>query len=116
MLSSDKNVETIGQLAQTVKHYLGVQGEYLKLDIIEKVVRLLKATALAVIFFLIIMAMVLYFSFAVAYWLSDYVGYVAAFFIVGAFHMLIFLLIYFNRKSWIERPLVHFLATLLLSK
>lgn len=30
MLSSDKNVETIAQLAEIVKHYLGIQTEYLK--------------------------------------------------------------------------------------
>lgn len=116
MLSSDKNVETIAQLAEIVKHYLGLQAEYLKLDVIDKLVRLLKALALAVLFFLISMAVVLYFSFAIAYWLSAYVGYVAAFFIVGGIHLLIFFLFFINRKSWIERPLVHFLASLLMSK
>ena len=42
MLSSDKNVETIAQLIEVLKHYLGLQTEYLKLDVIDKVVRLLK--------------------------------------------------------------------------
>ena len=42
MLSSDKNVETIAQLIEAMKHYLGLQTEYVKLDVIEKVVRLLK--------------------------------------------------------------------------
>lgn len=115
MLSSDKNVETIAQLAETVKHYLGLQGEYLKLDVIDKLVRLLKFIILAVIFFFIIMAVVLYFSFAVAYWLSAYVGLAAAFFIVCILHLIIFLLLVNFRKAWIERPLVHFLTNLLLS-
>ena len=53
MLSSDKNVETIAQLVEVLKHYLGLQKEYVKLDIIDKVVRLLTAMALAVIFFLL---------------------------------------------------------------
>ena len=35
MLSSDKNVETIAQLAEIVKHYLGIQTEYLKLDVVD---------------------------------------------------------------------------------
>ena len=43
MLSSDKNVETIAQLIEVLKHYLGLQTEYLKLDVIDKVVRLMKA-------------------------------------------------------------------------
>lgn len=116
MLSSDKNVETIAQLVEIVKHYLGLQTEYLKLDVIDKLVQLIKALVLAVVFFLIIMAVVLYFSFAMAYWLATYIGPVAAFFIVGIIHLFFFLLIVIFRKSWIERPLVHFLANLLMSK
>ena len=56
MLSSDKNVETIAQLIEVLKHYLGLQTEYLKLDVIDKVVRLLKAATLALIFILIIIS------------------------------------------------------------
>ncbi len=116
MISSDKNVETIAQLAEIVKHYLGLQGEYLKLDVIDKLVSLLKATALAVLFFIIIMGVVTYFSFAIAFWLAASVGYVWAFLIVGAFHLFIFLLIVHFRKPWIERPLVQFLASLFLGQ
>lgn len=116
MFSSDKNVETIGQLAVIVKHYLGLQAEYLKLDVIDKTVRLIKALVLATISCFIIMTIVLYFSFAVAYWLAGYVGPVAGFIIVGCTHFIFFLLIAHFRKPWIERPLVHFLANLLLSK
>ena len=52
MLSSDKNVETIAQLIEVLKHNLVLQKEYLKLDVIDKVVTLLTATALAILFFL----------------------------------------------------------------
>ena len=41
MLSSDKNVETIAQLIEVLKHYFELHKEYLKLDVIDKVVRLL---------------------------------------------------------------------------
>ncbi len=41
MFSNDKNVETIGQLIEVLKHYIGLQSEYLKLDVVDKVVRLL---------------------------------------------------------------------------
>ncbi len=114
MLSSDKNVETIAQIVGIVKHYLGLQGEYLKLDVIDKFVRLLKATALFVLFFLITMVVVFFFSFAVAFWLADFIGHVAAFFVVGIVHLCIFILFVIFRKPWIERPLVRFLTTLLL--
>ena len=48
MLSSDKNVESIAQLVESVKSYVGLQGEYLKLDVIQKIVRLVTALSLTV--------------------------------------------------------------------
>lgn len=116
MLSSDKNVESIAQLIEVLKHYLGLQTEYVKLDVIDKVVRLLTAAALAILFFMIIIAVFLYFSFAFAFWLSTYIGMALAFLIVALLHLLIFVLFLIYRKPWIQKPLVHFLATLLLSK
>lgn len=116
MLSSDKNVETIAQLIEVLKHYLGLQTEYIKLDVIDKVVRLLKAAALAIFFFLFIIAILMFFAFAFAFWLATYTGTALAFLVVAIIHLLLFLIIARFRKTWIERPLVHFLAELLLSK
>lgn len=116
MLSSDKNVETIAQLAEIVKHYIGLQGEYLKLDVIDKLVRLLTATALAVVFFLLLVAVAMHFSIAFALWLATFTGTTWAFFIVGGIHFLLLILFIIYRKSLIERPLVRFLANLLMSK
>ena len=116
MLSSDKNVESIAQLIEVLKHYLGLQTEYVKLDLIDKVVRLLTAAALANIFILIIIAMLMFFSVAFAFWISSFVGTAMAFLIVAILHLLIFVLFVIYRKPWIEKPLVHFLASLLLSK
>jgi hypothetical protein len=116
MLSSDKNVETIAQLIEVLKHYLGLQTEYLKLDVIDKVVRLFTAFALAVVFFMIIIAVLLYLSFAFAFWLASFTGTALAFLIVGGIHFLLFVIYFCMRKKWIEKPLVHFLASLLLSK
>ena len=116
MLSSDKNVETIAQLIEVLKHYLGLQTEYLKLDVIDKVVRLFTAFALAIVFFMIIIAVLLYFSIAFAFWLATFTGTALAFLIIGLFHLLLFIIFFSMRKKWIEKPLVHFLASLLLSK
>ena len=116
MLSSDKNVETLAQLIEVLKHYFGLQKEYVKLDVIDKVVRLLTAATLAVIFFLIIIAVLMYLSFAAAFWLANYMSTATAFLIMGGVHLLIFIVFIIFRKPWIEKPLVHFLAGLLLSK
>lgn len=36
MFSNDNNVETIAQLVEVLKHYIGLQSEYVKLDVIEE--------------------------------------------------------------------------------
>jgi asparagine N-glycosylation enzyme membrane subunit Stt3 len=115
MLSSDKSVETIAGLIELLKHYIGLQKEYLKLDVIEKVVRLLTATALAILFFLIFVGVLLFFWIGMAYWLSGYVGLTGAFFIVAGINIVFLLLLYWLRKPLIERPIVRFLAGLFLS-
>lgn len=112
MLSSDKNVETIGQLAEVVKHYLGLQKEYVKLDVIDKVVRLLTAAALFIVFFLIVIAVMMFFSFGLAHWLSAFMGLPKAFFLVAGIHLVLLILFIIFRKTWIEKPLVRFLVNL----
>lgn len=115
MLSSDKNIETIGQLIEQLKHYLGHQSEYMKLDLIDKVVRLLTVTALVVLLFLILLAVLLFAALGFAVWLSKFTGLAAALFIIGGIHLLLFGVVYTFRKTWIERPIVRFLANLLMS-
>jgi hypothetical protein len=114
MLSSDKNVETIAQLAEIVKHYLGLQKEYLKLDVIDKIVRLLTFAALSIVFFLIVVGVAMFCSFALAFWLASYTGTALAFLVVGVIHLLLIIVVFIFRKEWIEKPLVRFLANLLL--
>ena len=116
MLSSDKNIENIGHLVEVFKHYLGLQAEYVKLDAIDKVVRLLTAAALAILFFLLIVAVWLFVSLAFAFWLGQHIGMAPSFIVVGSIHLLIIILFFIFHEKWIERPLVRFLANLLMSK
>lgn len=36
MFSNDRNIETIGQLVEVLKHYIELQKESMKLDVVEK--------------------------------------------------------------------------------
>jgi hypothetical protein len=40
----------------------------------------------------------------------------SAFCVIGGLHLLLLLLVLFNHEKWIERPLVRFIANLLMSK
>lgn len=114
MLSSDQNVETIAQLIEALKHYLGLQTEYVKLDVIDKVVRLLTTATLAILLFLILIVVMLFASLGLAFWLSKHFGLTSAFMAVAALHAFVLLLVYAFRRPWIERPLVRYLARLLM--
>jgi hypothetical protein len=115
MLSSDKNVETLSQLIEMVKHNFELRKEYAKLDIVEKVVRLLTMFALALIVIILISAILLFTSTAIAVWLSQYMALYQSLLLVAGFYLLMLILGYAMRSSWIERPLVTFLSKLLLN-
>ena len=106
MFSSDKNIDIIGKLIEIARHYLKLQGEYIKLGAIDKTVRLVTA--------LIIVLVLIFMSLAVTVALAHLVGYGWAFCIVGIFYFLAFIIFMLFKKQLIERPLVKFLTTLLM--
>ena len=92
MFSSDKNVETIGQLVEVLKHYIGLKSEYMKLDATDKVVRLLTALIIGSLLLALLALALIYLSFAAAFAIADYVGLAPAFCIVAGAYLLILVL------------------------
>ena len=116
MFSNDKNVETIGQLVEVLKHDIGLRTEYLKLDVVDKVVRLLTAIMMTVMLVGLLVVALIYLSFALAFALASYVGMAGGFCIVAALYLFILILFVIFRHRWIEKPLVKFLASILMQK
>ena len=114
MFSNDKNIETISQLVQLIKHSIGLQGEYLKLDIMEKTVRIITALLLFAILTLIIIAILFFLSLSAAIAMGQAIGYPAAFGIIAAFYIIVLILFLSFRSSWIERQLIRFITSLLM--
>ena len=115
MFSTDQNIESIAQLIEAAKKYATQRIKLAKFDIIEKVVRIITALTLTVVLLLLALLLLIYLSFAASYALSSLLdSYVLGFLCVAAFYFVIFLLVILKRKSWIERPLVRFLASILL--
>ena len=115
MLSSDKNVESIGQLVEALKAYVGLQKEYLELNAIEKVVRLVTALTVAIVFVILGFAVLFFLTFALVYWLAPITGLALAFLLVALLFVGLLALVCMFRKKWIEQPLVRFLANTLLN-
>ena len=115
MFSSDKNIETIAQLVEQLKQYGGLRLEMLKLDATEKTVKIISALILGFVLLLIVCAVAICASFAAAYALANMLDSMAlGFLCVAAFYLFLLIIVYVRKKAWIERPLVKFLATVLL--
>ena len=115
MLSSDKNVESIVELIGALKEHVELQKEYLELNVIEKVVKLVTALTVAIIFIILGVAVLFYLTYAIVYWIAPLPGLALAYFLVAFFFAALLVLVCIFRKQWIERPLVRFLANTLLN-
>lgn len=115
MLSSDKNVESIVELIDALKEHVELQKEYLELNVIEKVVKLVTALTIAVIFVILGVAVLFYLTYAIVHWIAPLTGLALAYFLVAMFFAALLVLVCVFRKQWIERPLVRFLANTLLN-
>lgn len=116
MFSSDKNIDIIGKLFDIVKHYVGLQSEYIRLGAIDKTVRLITALIIVAVLALIIILVLIFMSLAATVALAKFVGYGWAFCTVGLFYFIAFVIFLLFKKSLIEKPLVKFLTTLLMEK
>lgn len=116
MFSTDKNIETIAQLIEVVRHYIGLQSKYMKLDVIDKIVRLFTALIMVALLSLLLFIGLIYLSFAAVYALEPLMGTAAAFACIAGVYVVVLLLFVAFRKKWIERPLVRFLASMLMQE
>lgn len=116
MFSTDRNIETIAQLIEVAKHYIGLQTKYMKLDVIDKIVRLLTALVMVAVLSLLLFLALIYLSFAAAFALEPLIGTAWAFACVAGTYFVVFFVCIAFRKKWIERPLVRFLASLLMQE
>lgn len=115
MFANDKSIDNLTELFREVKKYLKLQGEYVKLDLVEKLTILL--STLTLIFVLIILGTMaaFYLSFMLVYVLASATGsLVAGYAIIGGILILLAFIIYRLRQKLIFQPMVNFLARLFL--
>lgn len=115
MFANDKSIDNLTELFKEVKKYLKLQGEYVKLDLVEKLTILL--STLTLIFVLIILGTMaaFYLSFMLVYVLASATGsLVAGYAIISGILILLAFIIYRLRQKLIFQPMVNFLARLFL--
>ena len=117
MFANDKSIDNLESLFKEVRKYIELQGQYVKLDLVEKLTILLSTLILILIIIILSMMALFYFSFMLVYALAPLVGsLIGGYAIIGGVVLLLAILIYRMRKQCIFQPMVHFLARLFLDE
>ena len=115
MIANENSINNLESLVKEIKKYIGLQGEYLRLDVVEKLTVLLSTLILILVLTILGMMALFYFSFMLVYALVPIVGsIIGSYAIIGGVILLLALLVYRMRKQWIFQPIVNFLARLFL--
>ena len=117
MFSNSKNIENIGRLFLEFKKYLELQKEFVKLDATEKTVVVFSAALIVAVILLLGSIALLFFAFAMAYYLGNVLESLSlGFCVIGAAVVIIALIFYSNRNRMVIQPIARFMANLILSK
>ena len=115
MFANENSINNLESLVKEIKKYIELQGQYIKLDIVEKLTVLLSTLILILILIVLGMMALFYFSFMLVYALEPVVGsLIGAYAVIGGVILLLGAAVYRMRKQWIFQPMVNFLAKLFL--
>ena len=114
MLFRSDNLEA---LFKEVKKYINLQGQYLKLELVEKLTILLSTLILVFVLGMLGIMALFYFSFMLVYALDSFTNsLIASYAIIGGGLLIIAFIIYKMRQTLIFQPMVNFLAKLFLDE
>ena len=117
MFSNSKNIESIGKLLLEFKKYLELQKEFVKLDATEKMTVILSAILIVTVLLLLGSIVLLFLTFALAYYLGDVLGSLSlGFGLISAFILLLTVIFYLNRNRMVIQPMARFKTKLILTK
>ena len=117
MFSNSKNIESIGKLLLEFKKYLELQKEVVKLDATEKMTVILSAILIVTVLLLLGSIVLLFLTFALAYYLGDVLGSLSlGFGLISAFILLLTVIFYLNRNRMVIQPMARFMTKLILTK
>lgn len=116
MFSNSKNIESIGKLLLEFKKYLELQKEFVKLDATEKMTVILSAILIVTVLLLLGSIVLLFLTFALAYYLGDVLGSLSlGFGLISAFILLLTVIFYLNRNRMVIQPMARFMTKLILT-
>lgn len=115
MFANDKSIDNLEALFKETKKYIELQGQYIKLDLVEKLTILISTLILICVLIVLGMTALFYFSFMLVYTIDSFVNnIIASYAIIGGCILLLGIAIYIFRQKIIFQPMVNFLARLFL--
>lgn len=115
MFADDKSIENMQQLFIEFKKYLELQKEYTKLEVTEKLSKLLSTLSLVLLVVILGVVVLFHLSFTLVYILAPLVGgLMMSFALITCFHILLIVLLVLFRKKLIIDPTVKLIAELFL--
>lgn len=116
LFTSKQLTNRFEQLFHEGREYWDLQKQYLSLHAAEVLTRLLSMVVLLIILILVGSMVLLFGSFAVAYWLGELLdSTLLGFAVIACLLLVMSLLVYANRKSWIYIPITRFMVRLLVT-
>lgn len=106
---------TYENLWESLKKFLQLKGEDLKLALCETATVLISTLVVTLAIIMLGTAVLLFLSYAVAQWIGASIGMDWAYFIVAGFYLLIIILVVLLRKPLILDPVARFISKVLLS-
>lgn len=92
-------------LFEQIKAYVSLRADYLKVQVAEYLIRFFSSLVLWIVMFWILFFVLVFGSFAFAYWFGEMTGrWSLGFLIIAAFYVLVAIFIYSFRRALIVRP------------
>lgn len=92
-------------LFEQIKAYVSLRADYLKVQVAEYLIRFFSSLVLWIVMFWILFFVLVFGSFAFAYWFGEMTGrWSLGFLIIAAFYVLVAIFIYSFRRALILRP------------
>ena len=115
MFANDKSIDNLEALLKETKKYIELQGQYVKLDMVEKLTVLISTLILICVLIVLGTTALFYLSSMMVYTIDFFVdNMIASYAIIGGCILLLAVIIYIFRQKIIFRPMVNFLARLFL--
>ena len=114
-MSHSSNPPSMRQSIEELKQYFSLQYEWIKLDGIEKLTRIVSALIILTLSIILISIVLLYLSLSAVHYIESYTGIVAAYSIVAGVFFLLFIILWLLRRVCIVNPVLRFLYHLFIT-